>query len=398
MVTIGENRLTELSTKKTQYMPQLDSLRFFAVLAVMVAHNWHPSKLPGLLGALDWAGLGVRLFFVLSGFLITGILLECRNTTDSTARSPMFYVRQFYARRFLRIFPIYYLVILIALLVNLEPSREVWVWLVTYTTNIYITFHGDWVGNLGHFWTLAVEEQFYLIWPWLVLFLPRKWLIPALLFTIPLSAAYRLYAYIHFPFDIGAMDFKAGTLTIACLDSLGIGALLALFWHSNISKELLQKVLSRVVLPAGLILYTICLVLYQYGIKPSVFFVVGDFAAALIFAWLISAAGRGFNGPVGKILEFPPLLYLGKITYGIYVYHNLTPLLIMPVFNYFGIPFQVPGLLNFVLSGILTIGIASLSWHLLELPINNLKRYFQYAPKSVMGVSDAELIVEGNKS
>jgi peptidoglycan/LPS O-acetylase OafA/YrhL len=379
-------------------MPQLDALRFFAVLAVMVAHNWHPSKLPGPLGDLDWAGLGVRLFFVLSGFLITGILLDCRGKVDSTAQPAMFFVRQFYARRFLRIFPIYYLVIFIALLVNLESSREVWGWLITYTTNVYITFYGDWVGSLGHFWTLAVEEQFYLIWPWLVLFLPRKWLIPAMLLTIPLSAAYRLYAYIHFPFDIGAMDFKAGTLTIANLDTLGIGALLALVWNSNISKERLQKVLSRVVLPAGLILYAICLALYHYGIKPSVFFVAGDFAAALIFVWLISAAGRGFHGVVGKILEFPPLLYLGKITYGIYVYHNLTPLLIMPVFNYLGIPYQVPGLLNFVISSILTIGIASLSWHLLELPINNLKRYFLYAPKASQEFSDAELIAEGNKS
>jgi peptidoglycan/LPS O-acetylase OafA/YrhL len=385
------------SSTKTQYMPQLDALRFFAVLGVMVAHNWHPSKLPGPLGDLDWAGLGVRLFFVLSGFLITGILIECRNKIDSSAQSPMFFVRQFYARRFLRIFPIYYLVIFIALLVNLEPSREVWGWLVTYTTNIYITFSGDWVGNLGHFWTLAVEEQFYLIWPWLVLFLPRKWLIPVMLATIPLSAAYRLYAYINFPFDIGAMDFKAGTLTLACLDSLGIGALLALVWNSNISKERLQKVLSRAVLPAGLILYAICLILYHYGIKPSVFFVVGDFAAALIFAWLINAAGHGFKGVVGKVLEFPPLLYLGKITYGIYVYHNLTPLLVMPVFNYLGIPFRVPSFLNFVISGILTLVIASLSWHLLELPINNLKRHFQYAPKAAGGFSDAELLVEGNK-
>jgi peptidoglycan/LPS O-acetylase OafA/YrhL len=377
-----EQKMSLSSSESQNYMPQLDALRFFAVLGVMVAHLWHPNRLPWLFGDLDWAGLGVRLFFVLSGFLITGILLDCRRTAGKTGMSTMFFIRQFYARRFLRIFPIYYLVVIIALIVNLPPAREIWGWLITYTTNVYITVNNEWIGRFGHFWTLAVEEQFYLIWPWIILLIPRKRLLPVMLFFISLGPIYRLFAYKLYPFDIGAMDFKAATLTLGNLDSLTIGALLALAWRSNIPKQTLQKYMTRIVLPVGLLLYTICLVFYHYRIKPSVFFVLGDFSAALVFAWLISSAGLGFKGLAGKVLELKPLNYLGKITYGIYVYHYFPPLILAPLLSRFGYELRVPGLTNFVLSGLVTLVVASISWHWLEQPINNFKRYFQYASPS----------------
>lgn len=374
-------------------MPQLDTLRFFAVLGVMVAHFWHPKKLPWLFGDLDWAGLGVRLFFVLSGFLITRILLGCREMAENRSQTHFYFVRQFYIRRFLRIFPIYYLVIIIALLLDITPAREIWGWLLTYTTNVYITLYQNWVGQFGHLWSLAVEEQFYFFWPWLVLFAPRKWLIPVMLAIIPLAPIYRFYAYQTFPFDIGAMDFKAATLILASLDSLGIGSLLALVWHSDMPKEVLQKYLGRFVLPVGVVLYFFTLVVYHYRIKPSVFFTLSDLAASMIFAWLVSSAGLGFKGVTGRLLSFQPFVYLGKISYGIYLYHNFMVLIIVPVFNYFNIAYQAPSLQHFILSSTLTLILASLSWQFIELPINNLKRYFQYSPQPA--VSAPELLVDG---
>ena len=384
------------SSISQHYMPQLDALRFFAVLGVMVAHLWHPRRLPWLLGDLDWAGLGVRLFFVLSGFLITGILLDCRNAAEKNGTPTLFFVRQFYARRFLRIFPIYYLVVLVALIVGLSPAREIWGWLVTYTTNIYITVNNEWVGRFGHFWTLAVEEQFYLIWPWVILFAPRKWLMPIILFCISLSPIYRTFAYAYFPFDIGAMDFKAATLTPANLDSLAIGALLALAWTWEIPKATLQRYLTRFILPIGLLLYATCLIFYHYRIQTAVFFIFGDFSASLIFAWLVSSAGLGFKGLIGKFLELQPLVYLGKITYGIYVYHYFAPLILVPLLARVGIDLFVPGFKNFVLSGVLTIAVAALSWHLLELPINNFKRYFQYRSATKSASESGPEILETN--
>src|SRR5215207_8678629 len=122
-------------------MPQLDALRFFAVLGVLISHFWTPQELPWLFADIDLGWLGVRLFFVLSGFLITGILLDARSLTETTSLTPVYLIGQFYIRRFLRIFPIYYLVIAIALMFNVMPGRELWGWLVSYTSNIYITVH-----------------------------------------------------------------------------------------------------------------------------------------------------------------------------------------------------------------------------------------------------------------
>ena len=374
------------------YLPQLDSLRFFAVFGVLVAHFWHHKKLPWLLGEMDWASLGVRLFFVLSGFLITKILLDCRQAVENQSQSPYFSLRQFYVRRFLRIFPIYYLLIFIILIVDVPPAREIWGWLATYTTNIYITLNQDWIGKFGHLWSLAVEEQFYLIWPWLVLFAPRKWLTPLMAIVILLAPLYRFFAYQYYPFDIWAMDFKAGTFTLASLDSLGMGSLLALVWNSGMPKENLQKYLTRWILPVGILLYLATLAVFHYGIKPSIFFTLSDLAVSLIFVWLVSSAGLGFQGRLGSFLLFPPFVFLGKISYGIYLYHNFMPLLISPVFEYLNIPFQVPSFENFVFSGILTVIVASLSWRFIELPINNMKRYFQYSPKTTVSAPESEVL------
>lgn len=393
MIGVDIKAMKTTTSNQPNYFPQMDALRFLAVLGVMGVHNWHPKRLPWLLGDMDMGGFGVRLFFVLSGFLITGILLRCRDSAGTSSQSSFFLVRQFYIRRFLRIFPIYYLVIFLAYLFNVPTVRETWGWLVTYGTNFYITFFDTWPGRMGHFWTLAVEEHFYLIWPWLVLFAPRKWLIPSILVAIAIGPVYRAFAYVYFPaFDIGAMDFKAATLTPASLDILGVGALLSLLWNSSIPKESIQKILTRLFLPIALILYFICLMLYHYRIKPSMLFVFSDIAMALIFAWVIHSAAIGFKGGVGKFLEFRPLSYLGRISYGMYVYHNLMPLVLIPIFRYFGLTLEVPGLLNFILTTLLTIGISSLSWHFFELPINNLKRYFQYKPKSSVSAPEPDLV------
>jgi peptidoglycan/LPS O-acetylase OafA/YrhL len=227
---------------------------------------------------MDWGWIGVQLFFVLSGFLISGILLDSRQAVENTTISPFFLIRQFYIRRFLRIFPIYYLVIFISLLLNIEPARQIWVWLVSYTSNIYITVFNTWIGAFSHFWSLAVEEQFYLIWPCLIMFLPRKWIPVMILFTIALAPIYRFGAYQMHRYDVSPFDFKPGTFTLANSDSLGIGALLAYAWRTNLTRESVQRYLTKIILPLGIILYVTTLALYHYRLKPSAFFTLNDFA------------------------------------------------------------------------------------------------------------------------
>ena len=111
------------------YMIQLDALRCFAVLGVLITHFWQPDPIPGPLGQIDLGFVGVRLFFVLSGFLITGILLNNRERARSVGLNPLVVLRQFYARRFLRIFPIYYLVVFLGLALDIPRAREIWPWL-----------------------------------------------------------------------------------------------------------------------------------------------------------------------------------------------------------------------------------------------------------------------------
>jgi peptidoglycan/LPS O-acetylase OafA/YrhL len=143
------------TSERLSYMVQLDGLRAFAVFFVMI-HHYSGNRLGFA------ANFGVKLFFVLSGFLITSILLRKRRAIQQCGRTRRSAVKQFYIRRFLRIFPLYYFVIAVAVLINLGPAREALGWMLSYTLNIYMGYHGAYLEYFAHFWTLAVEEQYYL--------------------------------------------------------------------------------------------------------------------------------------------------------------------------------------------------------------------------------------------
>jgi peptidoglycan/LPS O-acetylase OafA/YrhL len=355
-------------------MRQLDGLRCFAVLAVLVWHAWGPGPLPWI-GYMDWGGLGVQLFFVLSGFLITGILLDCRERADAGDGTRMSFVRRFYARRFLRIFPLYYGVLLVLLIVNFPHVRERSLWLFTYTSNIFMAEHG-WIPRVGHFWTLAVEEQFYLVWPWLLLFLPRRRLLPLIALVIALAPLYRLYAFHRYGLH-GVAQEPRTTFTLAAVDSLGIGALLAI-GRRAVSVEKLRSRLTRIALPIGLGGYLGLAVLQEHGVSPEPAFVLGATTIAIVFGWLVLGAADGFTGPFGRLLVFRPVVYVGRISYGIYVFHPFVIFATVRAARHLGVDFHARGALSFVVITTMTIGVAALSWHFFEGPINGLKGRFSY--------------------
>jgi peptidoglycan/LPS O-acetylase OafA/YrhL len=328
------------------------------------------------LNSVSWGSLGVRLFFVLSGFLITGILLRSRNLADTSGGGRLLATRQFYARRCLRIFPIYYLVIAIAAAINLLPVRELLGWLLTYTLNIQCTLQGWFPDNVSHFWSLAVEEQFYIIWPWLVLFTPRKWLVRLTVITIVVGTLFRVVVVAS-----GTTWIAGYVLPFAALDALGLGSLLAISANLAFSTAALRVFFAKYALPAGLLGYGLLELLWQGGIESQEYYTaLSDTMSALCFSWLVSSAARGFRGPVGAILKSKPILYCGKITYGIYVYHMFAPLILVKVFSLFGATYSAHGWLNFSFVTSATLITASLSWYLFEQPINSLKRYFSYKP------------------
>jgi peptidoglycan/LPS O-acetylase OafA/YrhL len=202
------------------YMRQLDGLRALAVLAVLIEH--YVPKTYGIARVIPWGTLGVQLFFVLSGFLITGILLKCREISG-TFQHPFFSLRQFYIRRFLRIFPLYYFVLCMVFLLNVANIRETIFWYMFYLCNIKFAIDGNWAGTLSHFWSLAVEEQFYLFWPFVILCSPRKILNHVVILAILVAPLIKWVMASR-----GMNDIAVAVLMPSNLDALGSGSLLAL--------------------------------------------------------------------------------------------------------------------------------------------------------------------------
>jgi peptidoglycan/LPS O-acetylase OafA/YrhL len=169
-----------------------------------------------------------------------------------------------------------------------------------------------------------------------------------------------------------------GTLPWVSLDSLGAGALLAVVYHQPWPRETIRRVLAQAVLPVGAVVYLGLHVLAAAG-NVALLVNLHEIAYAMICCWLIASADHGFGGLTGRVLTLAPVVYLGKISYGIYAYHLFMPWGLERVFRYAGLVFPAPGALRFVLASSATVLVAVASWHLFERPINDLKRLFPYS-------------------
>jgi peptidoglycan/LPS O-acetylase OafA/YrhL len=359
------------------YMVQLDGLRALAVLLVIFEHTW---AIPGV----KLGRVGVLLFYVLSGFLITGILLQAR--AKAAGVSPLRQVLgAFYARRSLRIFPLCYLVLAAAVLLRIPPLPEHLGSLLTYTSNFATAAQGKWLAQpFGHFWSLAVEEQFYLFWPALVLFVPARFLLPAMVAMILVGPASRFALLLT---TENYITFQV--VTPSCLDTLGAGSLLALLAQRGGLAG--QQRLLRGALVSGLVLFALIPPVTLLTGKTFLC-VFGDTACMLVFVWLVGRASTGFGGMARGALELRPLVYLGTISYGVYIYHYFIPPLARVLGNALGVSLPFPyhtGPAQFVCVTAVTLGIAALSWHLFEQPLNNLKRYFPYVKPRAAPRADA---------
>jgi peptidoglycan/LPS O-acetylase OafA/YrhL len=363
-------------------MPQLDALRALAVISVAWAH-WMPANYHF---NLPFGIAGVQLFFVLSGYLITGILLRCRSDDDTEKPDAkptdrFFAMRSFYARRFLRIFPLYYGVLVIALIANIANMRSEWGWHAAYLSNFYFYIQGAFTWPIGHFWSLAVEEQFYLVWPWAIVFLPYRWLKPLIVALIAIAPLFRMAGIF---FATASQQKFVGTLPIGSLDALGAGALLALFGVSSSAGKQFAKVGLLVCLPLWIVLQI------GHDLQGEVLGPIQQTVMILFFVWLIAKTAIGFEGWAGQLLTNPSLIYLGKISYGLYVLHNLAPIPLAAVVDWLRLPAGIYNHLFFRLLplSIGTVAGASLSWFLYEKPLNDLKKYFPYKPRQIVKANE----------
>ena len=360
------------------YMPQLDGLRALAVSMVCWCHfvAW-PRWLPA-------GGIGVQLFFVLSGFLITGILLRVRSDIEKGRTTAAYGLRQFYVRRVLRIFPVYYLSLVIAC-AAFPGVRQVWPWHFSYTSNLLRTLGG----NIGDdvtipFWSLCVEEHFYLIWPWIVLFLPVRAIPGALGFLFLLGPISRCALFFS--------DRDWNVFTTASFDTLSAGAILA-WCTSPFAGRRSTATLQRLGLLASGASIAVMLLGATIPLTGSqtVYFVGRNTCFAFAFCWVVHRAAFRFRGRVGAALQSRPLTYVGRISYGIYVYHLFARAGLDAIA---GSWLRSIGPGRQVLYFATAIGVASLSWRFYERPINRLKARFAYRRPVAAGgdglVLDAE--------
>jgi peptidoglycan/LPS O-acetylase OafA/YrhL len=371
------------------HLRQLDGIRFLAVAMVLFDH-WMSGRVELPLGAL-----GVTIFFVLSGFLITRILLSSK---DKLANEPNGglgkYMKTFYIRRTLRIFPVYYLTLFVLYLVNEPPVRRTIGWLALYATNLYMAYYTTWMGTVDHLWSLAVEEQVYLFFPLMLFIVPRK-LVPAtalLMIVGAVAMRYVLYRA-RLPWFIGYVTMPA------CLDSFGLGALMAFWWlYQRDRFELVFRhsiwIWASIALLTAIVVYTkIMPAIPDATGLPGHHNIMSDvwerLAASLIGFFLIGRAVLGFGGPMKWILEHPVSQYMGRISYGLYLYHNFVFNVYHTQPTHFSLRAwrRITDILPFLNSTYffqfsyflaITVVLATISWYLIERPINNLKDRFSY--------------------
>lgn len=346
------------------YAGQLDSLRAIAV-AMVAWHHWYPQWSFGL--PLD---SGVQLFFVLSGFLITGILLDAHRSNSVLAGTKVGVniLTSFYARRFLRIFPLYYLALALALLLDLKYIDVDFWWHVFYLSNYRFLLEDRWGGAASHFWSLAVEEQFYIFWPLLLLLVPAGRLRLFFSAIIVFGIVFRGVGVWFFP-SVSHWNIA----TPANMVALGFGALLAHFVRDRVLNDRVDGRFLLRALGFGLVVY----VLLVHAPRSSALISVAEHVfLCVIFGVVIICAFRGVGGVGGLLLSYAPLRYLGRISYGLYVFHNFAPVIWQKTGG--AIWIAEAGLGRFAGLCAITLGLSVVSWHLMEKPLNDLKRFFPY--------------------
>ena len=358
----------------------LDGLRAIAFLLVLLFHT--------RFGTFGW--VGVQLFFVLSGFLITGILLDMKKHMTTGL-----YFVKFYGRRFFRIIPLYYLylvlvVLLAVYLIETQNHKKYMLMLwdqlpfaAAYVYNFFMatSLFQETFMFLTHLWSLAVEEQFYIVWPLFVFLIPFRHLKKAFWAAILLAPIFRLFVlwfYQTQSYEImGDMYRAVYALPLSHVDAFACGALLNL--APKIPKARLQFFILLPMLPlVGML--TDYLAVGQWNIEnsfgwalllPTAYKSVWGYSL-LNYVFMLLIHGVAREGWFVRFLEHAWMRYLGRISYGLYVYHYAVYWLVTQI-----IAPSADKYSGALLTLLFTVMIASLSFHLFERPIDRLKeRWF----------------------
>lgn len=386
MLKVGHQKVG--LNRPQDHVPVLDGMRGLAILLVLIAHfngeavlkEYFPLAGP-IITKLALTGLmGVDLFFVLSGFLITGILLDTKGSKR--------FFSNFYARRVLRIFPLYFgvlalIFLVLPTLVNLDPAaheivdKQWWLW--AYLSNF--PGHPAWDESklfaLGHFWSLAVEEHFYLIWPFVVFSVSASQLKKVCLSWVAISVAAGLASYL----TDGEVSRNLRWTTICLSGSLTLGAYCALVAREKSGLATLTSSAKKVIIPCGCSL--LLLGMLPRRIHPDLVNLLMHYVSWVFFSsLLVYILTSSKDSHLYRLFCSGTMVVFGKLSYGLYVFHGV----LRPTFEtYFdrsalieamGSPL-LGTLIYFALSIGSSFAIAWFSWHLYEKHFLKLKRFFQ---------------------
>lgn len=330
---------------------ELDGIRGAAILLVLVVHCcWNPELKEPLSSIVHLGWTGVDLFFVLSGYLITSTLLKTKTETT--------YFRAFYTNRLLRIFPLYYAFLLVATFVVSAPLWQ-WSGYWLYLGN-FLNATGHALPSFGHFWSLAIEEQFYLIWPLVVYMVPLRRLTWLCVGAVIVMAVVR-YGVVHF--HLPSREFVY-TLTPLRCDGLLLGALVACLQDRGI----LVRFSPALRWTAGVGLALLCYGVFRdhgtwYVDPPIERF--GYLGVDVLFASLIAAVLVWQHSSWFKVTRTPLLVFFGKYSYAIYIFHLPIVRYLAPAMGITMAPL-IRSVVMLLLVTSLSVVAALISWNLLE--------------------------------
>jgi peptidoglycan/LPS O-acetylase OafA/YrhL len=351
------------------YYPALDGVRGLAILMVVFFHNF------GFANYFYFGWLGVDLFFVLSGFLITEILLKTVGKSN--------YLKNFFLKRALRIFPLYYTVLIVSIFfLSLIPTlgdnlgyyvdNQIWLW--TFLQNWLFIFNEPEKTNfLVHFWSLAVEEQFYLVWPFLILFVRKPKVLLVLVSTILLFIIFlRVWLWTN---HVQLQNYF-NPYTFTRFDGICIGCMLALIMTINFN--FLRKYNTVIVLTLAVLNFIFYFLnkASSYALPYLPFF--GYTSFAFVFAFLIYEAVAGKNKLVNYIFRLPALKFLGKISYGLYVFHwpiylALFPKLVATLNHSLNLNVHSSQIASSLIATLIGLGVSIISYYTFETKFLRLK-------------------------
>ncbi|QDT90634.1 acyltransferase family protein [Gimesia algae] len=361
------------SVDSAKHVPALDGVRGVAILLVLFFHSGliivsgtgTAGQIYEIVSRSCWCG--VDLFFVLSGFLITGILLDTRESPH--------YFRNFYLRRILRIFPLYYGVILWLFLQNPEFPDQIWYWL--YLQNWGPVFGGSTPPMVVQpFWSLAVEEQFYLLWPFAVWLLGHRSLGVFCGSLFLLSLISRCVACYQ-----GVDAMTVYTVTLFRLDTLSAGALIAVWLRNPVLESYLDRRALTGLIIVGSGLLTVIAVDHGFYIDGPASQTIGyslfAVASALLIAVVVLKSTQ--SGILSRLLENPVLRYFGNRSYAIYIFQMMVLIPVRKVYlTYWNVTDASPirSVLAFCASVLIILLLSEISWHCYEKQFLKLKRFF----------------------